>query len=351
MKRRNGRKALMVLAAGAGAGAAFAASSGRSRLGLVTYALALHRRYDWDGRHGGLSPALALLEESRLLGAGGIQVGFVEQDIPYLDEVRERAERYGLHVEAILAPPEDEADVDRFEGDVRRAQRGGARLARTVVIPGRRYEQFRSLTEFRDFEQRGERALERAEPVLRRHRFRLAVENHKDQRTWEKLAMLERLSSEFLGVCVDVGNNFPLMEDPLEYVREFAPWAFSVHLKDQAVREMPGGYWLADVALGEGFLDLPTLVRVLREAKPEIRFNFETITRDAIPVPMLTEEFWATMADTSAAALARVLRVLKTQAHTEPFPRVSELSRAEQLALERRNLERSLEYAASVLGL
>jgi sugar phosphate isomerase/epimerase len=141
------------------------------------------------------------------------------------------------------------------------------------------------------------------------------------------------------------------MEDPLETARAFAPWTFTVHLKDQAVRQYDGGYWLADVALGEGFLDLPAIVRVLREAKPDIKFNLETITRDPIRVPMLTDGFWATMRDTPAKELARTLRLLKQQAHPKPFPMVSKLPRQEQLALEQRNVKQSLDYARAQLRL
>lgn len=74
--------------------------------------------------------------------------------------------------------------------------------------------------------------------------------------------------SEYIGLCVDVGNNFALMEDPLEAARVFAPWTFTVRLEDQAVRESPDGMWLADVALGDGFLDLPAIVKTLRGSKP-----------------------------------------------------------------------------------
>ena len=46
---------------------------------------------------------------------------------------------------------------------VRVAKEAGATLARTVVIPGRRYERFTSLEEFREFEQRGLRSLQLAD--------------------------------------------------------------------------------------------------------------------------------------------------------------------------------------------
>lgn len=320
-------------------------------MGIVTYALAIHRRNHWAGRHEGLTPALALLEESRRLGAGGIQVNLTKADLPDLAKLRECSREAGMHVEAIVSPPADDGDIDRFESDVRNAMAAGAGVARTVIMPGRRYEQFRSMEEFREFEKRGRESLERAEPVLARHKFRLAVENHKDQRTWEKLKMLEEIGSEYIGLCVDVGNNIPLMEDPLETVRAFAPWAFTAHLKDQAVRPAKDGFLLADVALGEGFLDLPATVKVLREAKPGIRFNFETITRDPLVVPVLTDEFWDSMRDTPAPALARVMRIVRDSSSPQPFPEVSKMPPDSQISLELQNVEKSIRYAAETLGL
>jgi len=320
-------------------------------MGIVTYAFGIHQKNDWGGRHKGLTPALALLEESHQLGAAGIQVDLSRTDGPQAAELRRRAEEYGMCVEAGIRPPQTATDVPRFEEDVQVAQAAGAALARTVIMPGRRYEQFKSLADFKEYEQRGLQSLQWAEPVLARRKFRLAVENHKDQRIREKLETIKQLNSEFIGICVDVGNNFTLLEDPLETVRAFAPWAFTVHFKDQAVRENPEGFWFADVALGEGFLDLPAIVKVLRSAKPDIHFNLETITRDPLDVPIMKNEFWVTMPDTPASELARTLRVLKTQACPNPFVLVSQLPLEQQLALELRNVQRSIGYARDRLGL
>ena len=38
----------------------------------------------------------------------------------------------------------------------------------------------------------------------------------------------------------------------------------TVHLKDQAIRPCDDGCWLADVALGDGFIRLGDMVKVLR---------------------------------------------------------------------------------------
>ena len=323
----------------------------RTRLGIVTYAFGIHQKNHWAGRYEGLTPALALLEETHLVGAAGIQVDLTAQDAPHVAELRRRSEQYGMFIEAGISPPRDPIDLERFESNLQLAKEAGATFARTVILPGRRYEEFKSFETFKEFEKRGLQSLQLAEPVLAKHRFRLAVENHKDQRIAEKLATLKALSSEWIGVCVDVGNSFTLMEDPLETARAFAPFALTVHFKDQAVRENPDGFWFADVALGQGFLDLPAIVKVLQEAKPDIHFNLETITRDPLNVPVLKNEFWATMPDTPARELARTLRVIKTQSAAEPFVQVSQLPLEQQLALELSNVQQSIAFASQKLGL
>lgn len=323
----------------------------RTTMGIVTYALGIHQKHQWDGRHQGLSPALALLEESHRLGAGGIMTDLRPADAPHAAELRRRAERYQMYVEASILPPKTADDVERFEKDVRVAKTAGAMLARTVIIPGRRYEEFKSLQEFRESEKRARQSLELAAPVLARHQFGLAIENHKDQLIGEKLETLKQVGCEFLGVCVDFGNSFALLEDPFATVRAFAPLAFTAHIKDQAVRESEDGFWFADAALGEGFLDLPALMKLLLDANPRIRFGLETITRDPLSVPVLTAAYWPTMPDMPAQELARTLRVVKAKAQPKPFTMVSGLSVKQQLALEMQNVKRSIAYAGERLGL
>ena len=141
------------------------------------------------------------------------------------------------------------------------------------------------------------------------------------------------------------------MEHPLETVRALAPFALTVHFKDQAVRESEDGFLFADVALGEGFIDLAAIVKILRDAKPLIRFNLEVITRDPLGVPVLTTGFWTTLPDIRASELARVLSVVKAKGSTKPFVTVSQLTIDQQLGLELRNVERSFAYARELLGL
>lgn len=348
------RREILLTLAGTGLTLPFgraAESIRRSRLGIVTYALGLHEKHRWAGRHAGLPPILAFLEECQLRGAGGIQCPVGPQDAAHAAELRRRAERYEMHVEAILDPPRDAADVARFERDVKTARAAGAGIGRTVIIPGRRYERFKTLAEFREFEARGLKSLQLAEPILAGQKFRLAVENHKDQLIAEKLDTLRNLSSEWIGLCVDVANNFALLEDPLETVRAFAPLAFTVHIKDMAVQPTADGWLIADVALGDGFLPLPELTKILRAAKPDVKFNLETITRDPIRLPVRTDAFWATLPGERTGRLARTAAIVELRPGVAFPGEVSSLPADRQLELERRHVDRSLTYAREQFGL
>jgi sugar phosphate isomerase/epimerase len=256
-----------------------------------------------------------------------------------------------MFVEGIARLPQNRADVQRFDAEVRTAKQAGAKVIRVVIIPGRRYERFDSDKEFREFAARGEKSLELAEPVATRHRVRLAIENHKGQRVPERLALLKRISSEYVGMCVDTGNSFALLDDPTEAVEAFAPWAYSVHLKDTAVRECEEGFLLADVTLGEGFLDLPKMVQILRASQPALEFSLEAHTRDPLLIPCLTEKYWATFADVPARDLARALKTVRTHASAKPLFRVSELPIDEQIRREEENVQQCLAYAREHLGL
>jgi sugar phosphate isomerase/epimerase len=351
----NRRRALQTVAAGVGAclagrfTPALALEQPAAGLGIVIYCLAKKR--EWLRKQ---DPNQDLFEPNRYLqycrglGAGGVQLPLGIRDEAYAAALREQAQQHGMFVEAIVGPPQDQADLERFDAEMKTAARAGARVARTVIMPGRRYERFGSIEEFNEFDRRGRESLQRAEPVAARHRLRLAVENHKGHRIDQRIALLQHLDSEWIGACVDFGNNLALLEDPLELVKALAPWAASVHVKDHAVREYEDGFLLADVPLGRGFLNLTEMTAILRQKHPQLNFSLELITRDPLEVPCLTEKYWATFADTPARDLARTLRTVRSHAVAE-LPSVDRLPLEEQVAMEHANVTESLEYAAAHL--
>jgi sugar phosphate isomerase/epimerase len=321
-----------------------------SGMGIVTYALLLHQKASKEAKTDlDYNEPLGYLEASHRLGAGGVQFPFGERSAADCAKFRRQAERLAMRVEAIVTLPKDETELARFEKQVVCATQSGASLARTTMLPGRRYEEFKTRAGFESACAQGLKSLQLAEPIAARHRLRLAVENHKDHLIGEKLEVLQRLSSKYVGLCVDVLNNFALCEDLLETVRAFAPWALTVHFKDQAIQQCEEGFWLMDVALGEGFLPLKQMVQILRQAKPNVPFNLEVITRDPIKVPVRTEAYWATFPGRPRTDAEPMLRLAKEKGR--PLSLVSTLSAERQLSLEQSNIEKSIAYARAELGL
>ncbi len=349
--RRTAVKGMIALAASTATRSLAVEQSPRvTGMGIVIYDFNFRRRWmRQQDRRRDLFEPLTFLTHCHGLGAGGIQANLGVLQPAAMRALRDFAERHDLFIDAIVRPPKDEGDVDRFEAEIRTARDVGVQAVRTTIIPGRRYERFKTLDEFREFERRGEAMLRLAIPTLEKYRVPFAVENHKDQRIDERVALFERLSCEFIGACVDTGNSIALLDDPYEAVEALAPFAMTVHLKDQSLAMYDQGFLLGDVPLGQGSLDLPRMVRSIRKLKPEIRFALELITRDALRVPCLTKGYWESMPETPADRLAAILRLVTN--NPSRAQEVSVLSEEEQVRVETANVLASLKYAGQQLGL
>ena len=259
--------------------------------------------------------------------------------------------RHGFEASGPL--PNDDTEIDGFRDFCKAARTAGAKVIRTVLFPGRRYENHDSKESFEQARKQAWKKLTLAEPTLRKMGLKAGVENHKNLRIPDMLDLLHRLQSDYVGVTVDFGNNYVLMEDPVDVAKAFAPYAFSSHIKDHILQEYEHGFLLFDAALGEGVMDLRQIVDILRGAQPGIRVILETMTRDALEAPWMTEKYWATFGpdDLPGRDLARTVMTVKRTQPKEPLPKISALSVEEQLRLEDDNNRKGLAYARQTLGL
>lgn len=348
------RRAMLATCVGAlpALAAATVADGPKSSLGLVIHSFAVRsesdKRADAKAR---FADPFHFLDHCQKLGVFAVQVAIGARKDADADALRVRVDAAMMAIEGIVSLPRDQADLARFEAEIRTAKRVGATIVRTVMLSGRRYETFDSLEAFRKFADRAVSSLSMAVPIVVRHGVRLAVENHKDWRADELIAVLKRIGSDHVGVCLDVGNSIALLEDPIEVVEALAPYAITTHFKDMAVEEYPEGFLLAEVPLGTGLIDLPRVVRILREARPEIRFMIEMITRDPLKVPCLTDRYWATFPTLPGRSLARSLAMVRAHRPANPLPRTSTLDLAARLRAEDDNIRRCLAYARDPLGL
>ena len=291
-----------------------AAGVDSSRLGICAFSC--HQRWKLTQPMN----ALDFYRYGRELGAEGVQTPLRTAEP---QKLRDLVESTGGYFEADLRFPKAEADFPAFEDELRKNREAGASIARGIFTSGRRYEVFKTLADFHAFHEQSKRLLQLIEPVLKKHRLKLAIENHKDHTADELAALMKYLSSEWIGVLVDTGNNIALLDEPHAAVETLAPYALSVHLKDMAVQSAPDGFLLSEVPLGTGFLDLKRMIATLRHANPSIILNLEMATRDPLRIPCLTDTYFTTFPERKATHLAAAMQRVKQNPPTAPVPSVS----------------------------
>lgn len=302
-------------------------------------------------KYPGFANAFDLMEHCYKIGAGGVQVVVREWTSDFVKNVRDKREKLGLYLEGSIAVPGKPDDVPVFEQEVKNAKEAGAIILRTVTSGGRRYEVFHSPQEVQEFKKKAMNSLQLAEPVLRKHEVKLAVENHKDWRADELVNAIKQLNSEWIGVTLDFGNSISLLEDPMEVIETLAPFTFSTHVKDMGVEEYADGFLLSEVPLGKGFLDLPKIVALCKKHNPAVNFNLEMITRDPLQIPCLKNDYWEVFDGVPGRELARTLRMVKQNKYKSRLPGVSRLSAEERLAKEEENILECLSYSKDKLGM
>ena len=290
-----------------------------------------------------------LMELAAKVGAAGAHGGMPDIDFDWARKTRRMKEELGMYLEIQTFLPREDPAV--FEHAVQVAKAAGATSLRVVCLLGRRYEMFDRLADWNSAVDGFHRQIRAAVPIVEKYKMPLGIENHKDWLVDQQVALMKQYSSEYLGVCLDTGNNMAVLDDPMETVEELAPYTFNIHFKDMAVEEYEKGILLSEVPLGEGLLDLKRIVATVRRAKPNVFFSLEMITRDPLEVPCLTDKYWAAFEGRSGKYLARALSVVRTNKPKRPLPRIKGLSPEDRLKLEFELVDRSITYARDQLGM
>jgi sugar phosphate isomerase/epimerase len=302
-------------------------------------------------KYPGFENALQLIDHCYQIGAGGVQVGVNNWTSDFAKKVRDQREKLGLYLEGSIGLPKSKEDLDRFEKEVLAAKEAGATILRTVCLSGRRYENFKTEAEFLTFKANSILSLQWVEPIVRKHKMKLAVENHKDWRAAELVEIIKGLDSEWIGVTLDFGNNVSLLEKPENVISALAPYSFSTHIKDMGVKKYEKGFLLSEVPLGEGIVDLKAAVKLCSKYNPNITFNLEMITRDPLEIPCLEEEYWATFDEISGSDLAAILKMVREKSFAGELPYTRNLEPEQRLDYEEANVLASLRYSKRDLGL
>ncbi len=319
------------------------------KMGGAPTAFALRSR---AGRGGG--QPFDIIEHCHNIGLAGVQTNPTSTDPAEIKKFRQRIEAYGMHLICDARFPRQGGDLSGFDAQVKACKDAGAVMLHAAMT-GRRYEDFDALEPWKQMFEQAQKTIALAEPVLRKYQIKLAIENHKGWRAAEQVAWLTRLGSEWVGVCLDMGNNLALCEDPMLTARTLAPYVFFAHIKDMAMEEYEDGFLLSEVPMGEGILDLKGIVQLLRQKDPNMIFDLEMITRDPLKIPVYTPKYWATFDDTvsplPARDLAAVFALVKKNKPKKPLPKITGLTPEAQVKLEDDYNNQCIAYARQNLAL
>lgn len=117
--------------------------------------------------------------------------------------------------------------------------------------------------------------IEKVLDVAKDSNVRLALENHANLSSEELLYIIKSIDDNFIGVCLDTMNSIVLMEHPLKTAQVLAPYSITVHLKDFRIEKNSRGHKIIGVPLGEGLVDFPKIIKILKQSNLDPNINLE----------------------------------------------------------------------------
>ena len=153
------------------------------------------------------------------------------------------------------------------------------------------------------------------------------------------------MSSEWLCVHLDFGNNLSFCEDPMDTLKILLPYIISCHIKDMAVQPYEDGFLLSEIPMGDGFLDLKGMISILQKKDPNITFGLEMMTRDPLKIPVFTDKYWATFPDLPGRDLAHVLDLVRKNKPKYPLWYTTNMPLEAQVKLEEENNQKCIQWA------
>lgn len=351
------RRAFLQSISGAAAlGWAQPAPSPPIRLGIDTYSIRSSR---WK-----LGQMLDFAEKQKLDAIQASAGDFESFDDAYLKTIRERANRLGLTIEpgfGCISPvsqqwnPKQESPTKFLQLGIRVTKALGGRSFRVFVggAPDRA-----AGTPMKALMESAIQGIRSVRSQALDAGVKIAIENHNDFIARQVKTIIEEAGKDIASSCLDCGNPVMLGEDPLLALETLAPYVTSTHIRDSVIYEHPRGAAAQWVALGDGCIDLVQFTKRFRELCPQAPMLLEIITgRPPTILPYFESAYWKSFPDTPASEFARFVALVK-KGH--PFMKtmlipdagsVPEEYRQALILQERRDLERSLDYARQTLNI
>jgi len=134
-------------------------------------------------------------------------------------------------------------------------------------------------------------------PEFERAGICLAIENHDRFKTRALAEIVERIGSDYVGICLDTANSFGALEGPEVVLQVLGPLAVNLHLKDFVIfrpRHMMG-FIIEGRPVGQGQLDVPWLLQGLCDMgrDPNAILELWTPPEETLAQTIAKQDAWA----------------------------------------------------------
>ena len=136
--------------------------------------------------------------------------------------------------------------------------------------------------------------------VLKRNRERakdagikVAMENHAgDLHSLELVRLIEEAGRDWVGANMDSGNAVWTLEDPMENLRNLAPYAITTSLRDTMMWPSANGFSGQWTAMGEGLVDWKAYFAHFAKMCPNTPVCLEPISGFVFEIKTKEEDYW-----------------------------------------------------------
>lgn len=134
-------------------------------------------------------------------------------------------------------------------------------------------------------------------PEFERAGVCLAIENHDRFKAKTLAGILERIGSQYVGICLDTVNSFGALEGPEAVLEALGPLVVNLHVKDFAIFRASHlmGFSVEGRPAGQGQLDTSWLLQELRglDLNPNAILELWTPPEETLSATIAKEDAWA----------------------------------------------------------
>lgn len=257
------------------------------KLGMHTYTLHLNGMGESWGNEKGhtYEKAIDLFKAMDLAvewGLDGLHITLidVEDTSPaHLEKIREAAAAHGLYLElnVFLNHPSDPRANAGIEDALRIGKAIGAELVKfsiDIERPRPLYGSCMCPEVMRQLENRRDR-FKAALPLMEELGLKIAIENHTETYSDEIIWLIQQIDHQDVGACCDTINSLCVLEGWEACVEKMAPYSNCCHFCDNKIVIDADGTHSIGVAIGEGDMDCPKVLKTFLENSDLDRITME----------------------------------------------------------------------------